>query len=238
MLTTILTYTLIPAVITVIGGIIAAYKAPGEKIRVSVQHFAAGIVFAAVAVELLPDLSSNFSLVPVVIGFSLGVALMLVVRYVTDKVEENAQTKGSGSLITTAGLDILIDGLLMGVSFSIAVTQGLILMIALTIELLFLVISVTSSLSKKGKSQGFIIAVTVAFALLVILGAFLGGYVLSGLSGFGFEMVVAFAIAALLYLVTEELLVEAHEGKDNPFATTMFFVGFLTVIVLDRLIGG
>ncbi|MCG8651032.1 MAG: hypothetical protein MI861_14435 [Pirellulales bacterium] len=238
MLTTILTYTLIPAVITIIGGIIAAYRAPGEKTRIAVQHFAAGVVFAAVAVELLPDLTRDFSLVPVVIGFSLGVALMLFVRHITAKTEKGGGTKGSGSLVTSAGLDIFIDGLLMGVSFSIGVTQGLILTLALTIELLFLVISVTSSLAKRGKSEGSIILVTLIFGFLVVFGAFMGGYVLSGLSGFGFELVVAFAIAALLYLVTEELLVEAHEGKDNSFATAMFFAGFLMVIVLDSLISG
>jgi ZIP family zinc transporter len=36
----------------------------------------------------------------------------------------------------------------------------------------------------------------------------------------------------LLYLVTEELLVEAHETKDTAFATSMFFVGFLLFLLL------
>ena len=38
--------------------------------------------------------------------------------------------------------------------------------------------------------------------------------------------------ATLLYLVTEELLVEAHETKDTAFATSMFFVGFLLFLLL------
>jgi len=42
-------------------------------------------------------------------------------------------------------------------------------------------------------------------------------------------------VAALLYLVTEELLVEAHKGEqDSTFSTTMFFVGFLIVLILEN----
>jgi ZIP family zinc transporter len=38
--------------------------------------------------------------------------------------------------------------------------------------------------------------------------------------------------AALLYLVTEELLVEAHEVAETPWAAAMFFAGFLLFLVL------
>lgn len=40
--------------------------------------------------------------------------------------------------------------------------------------------------------------------------------------------IIAFSAAALLSLVTEELLVEAHrEEKEPPFATLVIFAGFL-----------
>lgn len=45
-------------------------------------------------------------------------------------------------------------------------------------------------------------------------------------------------LIALLYLVTEELLVEAHEGgKETPFATAMFFAGFLLLLLLEEGLG-
>ena len=46
---------------------------------------------------------------------------------------------------------------------------------------------------------------------------------------------LAFGAAALLYLVTEELLVEAHEVPDTPLLTAMFFVGFLALFILEGL---
>ncbi|REM92600.1 ZIP family metal transporter, partial [Mycobacterium tuberculosis] len=40
-------------------------------------------------------------------------------------------------------------------------------------------------------------------------------------------LVLAFAAAALLWLVVEELLVEAHETPERPWMAVMFFAGFL-----------
>jgi len=230
-LQTVLTYTLIPVVVTIIGGIIAAYRSPGEKTRITVQHFAAGVVFAAVAIELLPELVTNLQILPLIIGFSSGVALMLVVRWGSEKFEGG---QGSGSLVIAAGVDVFIDGLLMGVSFDIGIKEGIIITVALSIELLFLSLSVSSNLAKEGKSKLRIIVTTIILSLLVLVGATLGGTILQGIHGSALEGIIAFAVAALLYLVTEELLVEAHKGKqDTAFSTTMFFVGFLIVIILE-----
>ena len=230
-LLTVLTYVMIPIVVTIIGGIIAAYRSPGEKTRITVQHFAAGVVFAAVALELLPELVTNLKLLPLIIGFSSGVALMLIVRKVSEKFEVSG---GSGGLVIASGVDVFIDGLLIGVSFDVGLKAGIIVTIALAIELLFLALSVASTLAKEGKSKSRIIIITVILSLLVLIGATIGGTLLQGIHGSGLEVIIAFAVAALLYLVTEELLVEAHKGEpDSAFSTTMFFVGFLIVLILE-----
>jgi len=230
-LLTVLTYVMIPVVVTIIGGIIAAYRSPGEKTRITVQHFAAGVVFAAVALELLPELVTNLKLLPLIIGFSSGVALMLIVRKVSEKFEVSG---GSGGLVIASGVDVFIDGLLIGVSFDVGLKAGIIVTIALAIELLFLALSVASTLAKEGKSKSRIIIITVILSLLVLIGATIGGTLLQGIHGSGLEVIIAFAVAALLYLVTEELLVEAHKGEpESAFSTTMFFVGFLIVLILE-----
>lgn len=46
---------------------------------------------------------------------------------------------------------------------------------------------------------------------------------------------LSFGSAALLYLVTEELLVEAHEAGETTFAPSMFFAGFLLFLLLGLL---
>jgi ZIP family zinc transporter len=38
-----------------------------------------------------------------------------------------------------------------------------------------------------------------------------------------------------MYLVTEELLVEAHKEPETPLATGMFFIGFLIFLLLGMV---
>lgn len=230
-LSTILMYVSIPVVVTIIGGIIAAYRSPGERTRITVQHFAAGVVFAAVALELLPELVKNLQLLSLIIGFSAGVALMLAVRKLSEKLEGKGGTSG---LVIASSVDVFIDGLLIGVSFEVGLEAGILITIALSIELLFLALSVASSLTRAGKSKTRIIVITILLSVLVFIGATIGGTLLQGIHGSALEGIIAFAVAALLYLVTEELLVEAHKGEeDSSFSTTMFFVGFLIILILE-----
>jgi ZIP family zinc transporter len=47
--------------------------------------------------------------------------------------------------------------------------------------------------------------------------------------------VAAFGLVVLLYLVTKELLLEAHEAPETPPGTALFFIGFLVLLVIDLL---
>ena len=51
----------------------------------------------------------------------------------------------------------------------------------------------------------------------------------------GFIAVANFWAAALLYLVVEELLVEAHEEAETPLLGALFFVGFLGLYLLAAI---
>lgn len=64
------------------------------------------------------------------------------------------------------------------------------------------------------------------------MSAALGATVLSRLTGGAMEAVLAFGLAALLYLVTEELLREAHRERESTVGTVLFFVGFLGFLVV------
>lgn len=47
---------------------------------------------------------------------------------------------------------------------------------------------------------------------------------------------MSFGVTTLLYLVTEELLVKAHEVDETPLLTSMFFVGFLALLLVEMVI--
>lgn len=226
----VLTYTLIPVAAATVGGAIAAWRVPEPRLRSFIQHFAAGVVVAAVAGELLPDVVHEKSLVAVLVGGGFGVAVMLAVK----QLAKNAS--GSMSLISTVGVDVLIDGLIIGIGFTAGAKQRILLTIALTIELLFLSLSVAATLNQASTSRAKLMAITVGIALLLPLGAAIGVLLLGGLSGPVLAAFFATGLVALLYLVTEELLVEAHEIPDTPLTTAIFFVGFLLLIAIEEMV--
>ena len=69
-------YSLLPVIAAIAGAVYAALRPPGARVRSALQHFAAGVVFSVVAVELMPDVIRQHKPVPVVIGFILGIGVM------------------------------------------------------------------------------------------------------------------------------------------------------------------
>lgn len=223
-------FTLIPAGAALVGAAIAAYLRPGPILVSGIQHFAAGVVFAAAAGEILPDLKHGGSPWPVAIGGAIGVLVMLLLKQVEERI------RGPVGLMAVVGVDILIDGLVLGIGFAAGAKAGMLLTIALTIEVLFLGLTVAAKLGETAPTPGRIVLLTSGLVLLLPLGAILAIPVASlpapYLTGF-----FAFGLIALLYLVTEELLVEAHETPDRPWVTAMFFVGFLLLLLVEETIG-
>ena len=227
----VLGYSAIPVLAATVGAAATVWRKPGGQLTSIVQHFAAGVVFAAAAGELLPDmLHDKGAVAPVILGAAAGVALMLAIRAASKRVGESA------GQIAVTGIDVLIDGFVVSLGFIAGAGQGLLLTVALSIELLFLGLTVALALGNAGGSGMRVVLATAGVALLLPLGA-AGGMVLfqrlaqAWLTGF-----FAFGLVALLYLVTEELLVEAHEKADTPVATAVFYVGFFLLILLDEAI--
>ena len=232
----ILMFTAIPVIAIIIGGIISAHRQPSQGVRVIIQHFAAGVVFSAVALQILPELLLKPRIFPLVIGFSSGVVFMIGAEWLIETlIAGNNQVggRGSKSLAFASGIEMFIDGLLLGISFGIGKKQGIMIAIALTIETLLLGLSVASSMLRDRMMRSRVIAMTTMLAFCIVLGAAIGGFLFEGLSGVALVSILAFATSAFLYLVTEELLVEAHKGPDTRLATSMFFVGFLLMMVIE-----
>lgn len=124
-------YTLIPLLAMVLGAAATTVRRPGPRLTSGIQHFAAGVVFAATATEILPDLKGKGAAVPVFIGGMIGLGVMLLIR------ELGSRASGSMGFYVTMAPDILVDGLVLGIGFAAGPRQGLLLTIALTLEVLF-----------------------------------------------------------------------------------------------------
>lgn len=218
----------IPVLATLCGAWLALVRPPGQATVSAVQHLAAGVVVAAAAAEVLPGLRHSGAEWAVAFGGGAGILLMLAIRWL-DK-----WMQGTTGLLATVGLDVLVDGLVLGAAATAGERAGALLAVALTLEVLFLGLSLAPELAEKFRSRGKVLAVVGAVVLLLPLGGATGGLI-TALPRFWQDCFLAFALVALLYLVVEELLAEAHQQPDTPLATALFFVGFLGLLILDGL---
>jgi zinc transporter, ZIP family len=72
--------------------------------------------------------------------------------------------------------------------------------------------------------------VTSGISVLLRTGTLLGMLLLRGASTDTLAAVLSFGAAALLYLVTEELLIETRLPEETLLSTAMFFLGFLAIL--------
>jgi ZIP family zinc transporter len=223
----------IPAVVSLLGGVLAAVWTPNHQARSLIQHFAAGVVLAALAVELLPEIEREHAPTLVLIAsFALGSLFMYGIKLWTMRMEHQAELSGaaagmgsamgSGLLLATF-IDVATDGFIIGAGFAAGGQTGTILALGLSVELLFLGLALASSATSGRR----IIALSGALGVTVLVFSVLGSALLTGASHAVIGGTLAFSAAALLYLVTEELLIEAHEVEEKPIATLVLFGGFL-----------
>ncbi len=99
-------------------------------------------------------------------------------------------------------------------------------------EFLALGLATAGELLKKGRSRRKILFIMSGLALLPFSAAWAAFEILAGISGGYLEFLTAFAAAVFLWLVAEELLVEAHEVPETAAATSFFFIGFLLILLL------
>lgn len=229
-----LPYIIVPAAASLGGGLLPLLRRPGARARAAIQLFTAGVIFAAVAVELLPQLSDQRPAV-VAAGFAAGAAAMLAVKVVSERAAASGSGAGEAALglVLALAADTFIDGALLGVAFASGAEKGFVLAVALTLEAVFLNLSATTAAQAAGAPARRVILVAVAIAGLLAISAGAGVAVFSGLPGGPFHALVAFGVAALLYSVVEELAVEAHEEGEPPLVAAMFFLGFLVVLLLE-----
>ncbi len=220
----------IPALVALCGGILAAVWSPSHQARGLIQHFAAGVVLAALAVELLPEIGREHARGPILItSFALGSVFMYGLKLWSLHLERESDTHDtitqiSAGLLLATFIDVAMDGFIIGAGFAAGGETGTILALGLSVELLFLGLALTSEALKGWR----IIGISGALGGTVLIFSLLGHYLLSGASHNLLGGSLAFSAAALLYLVTEELLMEAHEIEEKPISTLVLFGGFLT----------
>ncbi len=148
------------------------------------------------------------------------------------------------SLIIPVIIDSMVDGLLIGITASISIKAGIVVALANCLEMAFLGMALTSRVMRcTGSTVTMRYLCIVVSPLLMWLAAGLGG--LLGLAcqsvPIAFTAVIAFGVVAILFLVCNELLIEARElqGEDPKWwISVTVFLGVFIVCIMDALIPG
>ena len=234
-------YASIPVVTIILGGIIGSIARLSEAFNSTVLHFAAGVVFSVATVELLPDIIQKHAPLEVAIGFGSGTATMLLVKFLAEKlVDESDTTIGSkvlpiGMLVALA-IDLGIDGLLLGVGFAAGNKEGILLSMALGVEVFSLGLSVGLICKKRQILLQNSLIILLGLGMTSLVSSMIGTTLLTTRSRELLELVLSFGLAALLFLVTEELLTEAHEQEETLLQTSAFFGGFLLFLIIAMVV--
>ncbi len=97
----VLSYTIIPVLAVAVGSAAAAAWRPGPRLVSAMQHLAAGVVFAAAATEILPQVKHGSDPLPTLAGGVAGVVVMLGLK------SFESRFRGPAALLTAIGIDIL-----------------------------------------------------------------------------------------------------------------------------------
>mgnify|MGYP001392496355 FL=1 len=227
---------ILPAISMAFGGLLGSRIRPGKRFRAVVAHLVGGLVLGIAAADLMPAASNSGHPVALAIGFCLGFSLLLVINAVLEEPHdspEHGRPRPMLLLMLPFLVDSLIDGLVVGIS-SEAAEQQWVIPVAVALEMGLVTLGLGTLLGRgagrwRSALSGALMAVTYLIGLSTSLS------ITSGLQGPALTGTLAFGTAALIYLVVEEVMKEAHaRGEDDSgLVNVAFFIGLLCIWLLD-----
>jgi ZIP family zinc transporter len=234
-------------------------KSTGGATQKIFLGFAAGVMIAASMWGLLvpaiadAEAKGHIGWIPAAGGFVLGVLFLLgldqIIPHLHPSINEiegiSSSAKRTTLLVWAVTLHNIPEGMAVGLSFALAAqhsgdpslyASALALAVGIGIQNFPEGAAVALPLKQEGLSAGksFLLGsmsglVEPLFGLLTVL--------LAGLIAPFMPWLLAFAAGAMMYVVVEELIPEAHLGEHSNAGTLSVMAGFLIMMVLDVALG-
>ncbi len=227
----------------ILGAVLAFVTDIPPRLRGAILAFGAGTLFGAVAYELVEDaIRTSTSALYVGAGFAAGAIVFYVGSRAVDRMGSSAPGAGGSGVhqssshrnARTDGLSVLLGSVLDGIPESVVLGASLIagagvgipVLVAIAVSNIPEGLSASEDLSKPGgfsRTQilGLWIGVTIASAIA----AAVGFVVLDGAPPDVGAMVHAFAAGAILTMLAETMVPEAHDigGREVGLVTALGF---------------
>jgi zinc transporter, ZIP family len=212
------------------------YTVPHKVISAALQ-FASGIIAALVAFSLMPPAVRYGPYVGIVIAFFVGGALFVVIEYIS----ANRQSSGSDAegRPTSIGLyigilvDLLVDGVVIGIGSTMTLGTGLLLALGLAASTVPLTFVTTATAKRQGVSRERRRLLAISFFLAILIGAMLGYVVLQNQALEVRLILIALASGFLITTVTQSMIPEANKEGEPSFAGILFIAGLSLYALLS-----
>lgn len=233
-----------------------------DKLNPSVQRaltgFAAGVMVAASVWSLLipsieqSDFMGNWSFVPAVAGFWLGILFLLILDRVIPHLHQGSDEpegpkvtlKKTTMLVLAVTLHNIPEGMAVGVVFAgwmsgnetISVSGALALSIGIAIQnfpegaIISMPLRAEGMKKRKAFQYGILSGIVEPIAALLTIWA--AGFIIPAL-----PYLLSFAAGAMIYVVVEELIPEMSAGHHSNLGTVFFAAGFTVMLALDVALG-
>jgi len=138
--------------------------------------------------------------------------------------------------ILAIAVDGGIDGLLIGIAIAAGTSAALMMAISLTVEMSFL--GLTLAMALKGQPRNKSLQGSCLGPLGIMIGSFLGGCLSSGIENPTLLIgLLSFGVSAVLFMVAEELLLQAHEGGGHTWWVDLqLYTGFYASILMSKVV--
>jgi ZIP family zinc transporter len=229
-----------------IGAVGGYYTSLQHATIARVMTFAAGVLLAVVALDLVIEARGAASLHWTVMGLLCGAAVFSSVNWLLSRggaqhrkrcgecVEQPTEEQQPGSgLAIAAGtvLDGVPEGMVLGLSVLHHGAPGLGTVTAFFLANIPEALSSSAGMRRAGRSAPYVFGVWSGIALIISLAAAVAGLVLRGGGPVVRGTVEAFAAGAILALASETMIPEAFHGSPQ-FNGLLLVVGFVALLIL------
>ena len=228
-------------------GAVAGYYMPLQHTTVArAMTFAAGVLLAVVAVDLVINARGAASLHWTVMGMLCGAAIFSSVNWLlslrgaqhrkrcgecVEQPEEERQPGSGFAIAAGTFLDGVPEGVVLGLSVLHHGAPGLGAVSAFFLANIPEALSSSAGMRRAGRSAHYVFGVWIGIAVMISLAAAGAALMLRGTGPAVRGTVEAFTAGAILALVSETMIPEAFHGSPQ-FNGLLLVVGFVTLLIL------
>jgi ZIP family zinc transporter len=233
---------LVPAAGNFLGGVAAEVLPSSRRTLGFALHTAAGVIIALVAVEIAPRARAAGPWWAMAAAFAAGGLFFILVDMLLGIARERAGLEGGRLnrpwlVYLAVAVDLLSDGVMVGVASTIAPQLALLLAVGQVAADVPEGFATVATLRRANVPRRARLLLGTGFALPVLAGATAGFLAGRGVSDGLKAGLLVFTAGVLVTATIEEIVPEAHQGKESRWNTLCFVAGFAGFWALSAVLG-